>query len=56
MHHTLIYECNQSFNISKGFTPGQCFDNEDKMKYCQSISFAWAYGGENIEIYPQDMG
>lgn len=56
MHHTLIYECKRGFNITKGFEPGNCYKNENKMQNCQSIAFAWAYGGNNIDIYPRDMG
>ncbi|RNA24662.1 DBH-like monooxygenase 1, partial [Brachionus plicatilis] len=56
IHHTLIYECKQDFNISKGFEPGYCYEDKNKMQNCQSIAFAWAYGGNNIDIYPKDMG
>jgi len=56
MHHALIYECRQDYNGTPSFTSGNCYKSDIKMNYCQSIAFAWAYGGRNVEIYPKDMG
>ncbi len=39
MHHLVIYECNQRYNGTPVFTPGNCFTNEVKNNYCYKLTF-----------------